>query len=208
MGLWSKAKKYGKKAGMHIGTGGLSAAYDIGKSFTKKDKNIPTSTLTAEQQAQLAALTGKNIGGYDNLFNQQRSLAYNPQNDYQKMNNWEGEFNAGVVNPALTQMNQLIVDTRHSSNLHSSANRYAQDQIRQKTSDMLAGARYDQLMKERNMRMQGQEAARARQQAALSGLGSLSSTALGVQGIENIYKPGRDWFDVASLGVSGLAALK
>ena len=203
--MWKKAKKWGKRAAKAIATGGISEAVNF---LTKDDEVNPTSTLTPEQQAQLAALTGKNISGYDGLFNQLGGLAYSPQNDYSRMANWEGEFNQGVVNPALNQMNQLIDNTKHSSNLHSSANRFAQDKVRQNTMDNLAGMRYNQMMSERGMEMQGQEAARQRQLAALTGLSNLSGQALGVNGVENIVKPGRDWFDIASLGIQGAGLFK
>lgn len=198
----------GKVGGALAGSGALSKLGIPGfPSLTKDDEVNPASILTPEQQQQLAALTQQNISGYGDLFGQLQGMAQNPQNDYKRMANWEGEFNQGVVNPALNQMNQLIADTKHSSNLHSSANRFAQDKIRQDTSDKLAGLRYNQLMTERGMEMTGQEAARQRQLAALTGLSNLSGQALGVNGVENIIKPGRDWMDIAQLGISGLATL-
>ena len=171
-------------------------AWDWGKDivsdifYGKEAEKEQMDLLTPEQREQLAALTGHNIAGYNDLFGQYRGMAARPQNDYSRMANWEGEFNKGVVNPALHQMNQLIGDTKHSSNLHSSANRFAQDKVRQNTMDQLSGLRYNQLMQERGMEMQGQDAARQRQQYALTALSNLSGQGIGVQGIENVVTPG------------------
>ncbi len=185
--------------------GWLSKVGGIFKGKPQKEKSM--STLTPEQEAQLAALTGHNIAGYNSLFDQYRNMAANPQNDYRRMANWETEFNKGVVNPALNQMNQLIGDTKHSSNLHSSANRYAQDRVKQDTMDKLAGLRYNQLMTERGMEMQGQEAARARQLAALTGLSNLSGQAVGVQGIENVVTPAQPGLIQQAAPIAAAAAL-
>jgi len=196
--MFKKIKKSVKKIGSSV-TDSL---------FGTKPKSEQGDLLNEDQQAQLAALTDQNTQGYGDLFGQYRGMANSPQNDYSRMANWEGEFNQGVVNPALNQMNQLIGDTKHSSNLHSSANRFAQDRVRQNTMDNLSGMRYNQMMTERGMEMQGQEAARQRQLAALTGLSNLSGQALGVNGVENIVKPGRDWFDIASLGIQGAGLFK
>lgn len=173
----------------------------------KKPSVDQASTLTPEQQAQLSALSAQNIANYPHMYSALGSLAYNPESNYSKIGNWEGEFNAGVFNPAMNQMNKMIDNTRHSSNLHSSANRYAQDQLRQGLSDQLAGLRYDQLMKERSMQLQGLDDAQQRQMSALGALNNLSGQALGVNGVENIVSKNRDWMDYASLGISGLSAL-
>ena len=166
------------------------------------------STLTPEQQAQLAALTGYNINNYKPMFSTLSSLAYEPQSTYSKLGNWESEFNTGVVNPAMNSMNTMIADTKHSSNLHSSANRLAQDKIRQNTNDKLAGLRYDQLMKERSMEMQGLENMNQNQLSALGALSNLSGQALGVQGIQNIVSKNPGLLDYITTGANVLGALK
>jgi len=90
--------------------------------------------------------------------------AYNDKSSYDSVSNWEGEFDNGVVNPAMRQMQGLIDNTKHSSNLHSSANRYAQDQVRNNTLDNLSTKRYDNVMQQQQMKMQGQEQLLGRQQ--------------------------------------------
>jgi hypothetical protein len=172
-----------------------------------KPKTKQHDLLNEYQQAQLAALTGHNTEGYNDLFGQYRGMMQNPQNDYSRMANWEGEFNQGVVNPALNQMNQLIDNTKHSSNLHSSANRFAQDKVRQNTMDNLSGMRYNQLMTERGMEMQGQEAARQRQLAAMSGLSGLSGQALGTNSKENVVLQGQQGILGPALLGGGMAML-
>ena len=193
------------RAGTGLATGGLSEVFGI--EATGSQTTTPTSTLTPEQKAQLAALTGYNINNYKPMFSTLSSLAYNPQSTYSKLNNWEGEFNTGVVNPALNQMNSMIGDTKHSSMLHSSANRLAQDKIRQNTNDKLAGLRYDQLMKERGMQMQGLENMNQNQLSALGALSNLSSQALGVNGVENIVTQNKGLLDYLAASAPGLAAL-
>lgn len=198
----------GKIGGALAGSGALSNFGIPGfPSLTKDDEVNPESTLTPEQQQQLAALTQQNISGYGDLFGQLQGMAQNPQNDYKRMVNWEGEFNQGVVNPALNQMNQLIGDTKHSSNLHSSANRYAQDRVKQDTMDKLSGLRYNQMMTERGMEMSGQEQARQRQLAALTGLSNLSGQGVGVQGIENVVTPGTPGLVQQLVPLAGSAAI-
>ena len=112
-----------------------------------------------------------------------------------------------MVNPALNQMNSMIGDTKHSSMLHSSANRLAQDKIRQNTNDKLAGLRYEQLMKERGMQMQGLENMNQNQLSALSALSNLSGQALGVNGVENIVTQNKGLLDYLAASAPGLAAL-
>lgn len=176
-------------------------------NFGGKYEVKPASTLTAEQQAQLAALTAQNIANYPQMYSTLSSLAYTPQSTYSKLNNWESEFNTGVVNPAMNSMNTMIADTKHSSNLHSSANRLAQDKIRQNTNDKLARLRYDQLMKERSMQMQSLENMKQNQLSALGALSNLSGQALGVNGVENIVTQNKGPLDYLVASVPGLAAL-
>lgn len=182
------------------------STFAINKLGSKSSVN-PASTLTADQQAQLAALSSQNIANYPQMYSTLGALAYNPQSNYSKLNNWEGEFNTGVVNPALNQMNSMIGDTKHSSMLHSSANRLAQDKIRQNTNDKLAGLRYDQLMKERSMQMQSLDNMKQNQLSALGALSNLSSQALGVNGVENIVTQNKGLLDYLAASAPGLAAL-
>ena len=194
MGLFNKVKSGGKK---------------LLKGLENKKPSVdPASTLTPEQQAQLSALSSQNIANYPMMYSALGGLAYNPQSNYSRLNNWESEFNTGVVNPMTSKMNELIADTRHSSSLHSSANRFAQDKIKQDTLNNLAGLRYDQLMKERAMELQGLDDSQQRQLSALGELSNLSSQALGVNGVENIVNKKRDWMDYATFGVSAIGALK
>ncbi len=190
-------------------TGKLGQNPFWGKGGGKGGNNVdPASTLTAEQQAYLAQLSGLNGQMLPQTMSTLGGLAYNPQSNYSKMNNWEGEFQAGVVNPAMDQMNQAIDNTKHSSNLHSSANRYAQDQLRSGTMNQLAGLRYDQGMKERSMQLQGLDNAQANQMSALGALSNLSGQALGVQGVENIVSKNPSWLDYLSTGANVIGALK
>ena len=184
------------------GIGGLS-----GLTGSNSPKVDTASTLTAEQQRQLAALTNQNISNYQPMFSTLGSLAYNPQTTYSKLNNWENEFQSGVVNPALSQMNTAIDNTKHSSNLHSSANRLAQDKIRQNTLNDLAAKRYNQMMTERSMEMQAAENALQNQLSALGALGNLSGQALGVNGVENIATKNPTILDYATAGGSLLGGL-
>lgn len=87
---------------------------------------------------------------------------YDPGNSYDSVNNWEAEFQNGVVNPAMDQMNRAIANTQHSSNLHSSANRAAQDNVRNATLNDLASKRYNNVMNQQQMKMQGTESSLGR----------------------------------------------
>lgn len=179
----------------------------LGMGAQGSDEVIPTSTLTAEQQAYLNSLIGQNTQSLPQTFSALGSLAYNPKSNYSKMGNWESEFQSGVVNPALNQMNSLIDNTKHSSNLHSSANRLAQDKIRQATNDKIAGLRYNQLMKERTMQMQGLDNAQSNQLSALGALANLSGQALGVNGVENIVSHNNGALDYLTALAPAVGAL-
>jgi len=167
------------------------------------------STLTAEQLALLGMSANASQANLATLYGEYGKLATSPiKSTYEDVADWENKFQNGVVNPAMNQLNSLIDNTKHSSNLHSSANRYAQDQLRQGTMDSLSGMRYQNTMAQQQMKQAGLDDAYTRQLAALGGLSNLNANALGVQGVENIVTPKRDWMDLAGLGVNAYAASK
>ena len=143
--------------------------------------NNQVSTLTKEQKEylkQLSGMAGQNLsglyGGYNDIagsgstFQQQnytnpyQATAYNPTSAYESVANWEQEFQNGVQNPALRQMNQNIAASRNRSNLHSRAAVADESNIRQNTADNISGQRYNDVMAQQQMKMQGQESALGR----------------------------------------------
>lgn len=169
----------------------------------------PASTLTPEQLALLGLSADASRANLATLYGEYGKLASSPiKSTYEDVADWENKFQTGVVNPAMNVMNKSIADTKHSSNLHSSANRLAQDGIRQKTIDNLSGLRYQNTMAQQQMKQAGLDDAYTRQLSALTGLSNLNANALGVQGVENIVTPKRDWMDLVGLGASVYAAGK
>lgn len=141
------------------------------------------STLTPSQKALLSQVGGLqqqyNPGTYSLL----SSLAGDPQNSYEyNMDNGEAAFNSGVVNPALQQLNQQIGNVKHSSMLHSSANRNAQDKLKQNIMNSLNNMRYQNMLQQQQLKQQGQESAYTRQLQALGQLMGGNQTVLGTQG--------------------------
>ena len=89
------------------------------------------------------------------------------------MANWEQEFQNGVQNPALRQMNQNIAASRNRNNLHSGAAIADETNIRQNTADNISGQRYNNVMAQQQMKMQGQESALGRELSHLTNQANL-----------------------------------
>jgi len=142
-----------------------------------------TSTLTAAQKALL-----NQVGGLQQQYNPETysvlsGLAGNPESPYEySADNGAAAFNSGITNPALQQLNQQIGNTKHSSMLHSSANRYAQDQLKQNTMNSLNNLKYQDQLQQQQLKQQGQDSAYTRQLQALSQLMGGNQAVLGTQG--------------------------
>jgi len=162
---------------------------DTFTSMNYQDKNAYTGETYADKglNSYVAPKTAYDAGnsykatGY-NAQNSFADTAYDAGNSYDSVKNWEGEFNSGVVDPSIRKMNDLINTTKHSSNLHSSANRYAQDQVRNNTLDNLAAQRYDNVMKQQALKMQGTESALGRTLSNQTAQNSLRQ-----QGLQDMY---------------------
>jgi|GEM_PF-3578080 len=141
-----------------------------------------TSTLTAAQKALL-----NQVGGLQQQYNPQTysvlsGLSTNPQSSYEyDTDNGAAAFQTGIVNPALQQLNQQLGNTQHSSMLHSSANRYAQDQLKQNTMNNINNLSYQNQLQQQQLKQQGQESAYNRQLTSLSQLLGGNQTVLGTQ---------------------------
>lgn len=163
--------------------------------------------------------------GQRNLLNQQSGLQqqYNPQTygllnslganptdnySYESQQAAGQAFNTGIVNPALKQLNQQIAGTQHSSNLHSSANRYAQDQLRGKTMDNLANLNYQNVLNQQKMEQEAGESASQRQLASLNALLGGNQTVLGTQGTALQKKAGLlDMINAGAGTIKGIGSL-
>ena len=154
-----------------------------------------TSTLTKGQRGLLSQLGGLqqqyNGGAYEGLNNS----AYEYDAD-----NGAAAFQSGVVNPAMQQLNRQLGNAQHSSMLHSSANRYAQDQMRQNTMNSLNNLQYQNMLQQQQMKQQAGENAYGRQMSALQGLLAGNQNVLGTKGVGLQRKPGL--LDLMSAGGS------
>lgn len=149
------------------------------------------STLTGKQDKLLKQLGGLqsdyNSGTYRGL----NRIAKNPNSAYEyNADNGEAAFESGVVNPALQQLREQIANTSHSSQLHSSANRYAQDQLKQNTMNNLSNMKYQNMIQQQQFKQGAQENAYTRQQQALAQLLGGNQTVLGTQGTAMVKQPG------------------
>lgn len=185
-----------KRVALGVQTGGLSEIPYYLKNHQGGGTDInQASTLTADQKAYLAQLNGVNSNNLQGLSAGYNDLINNP------VDKFTPEFEAGVVNPAMSQLSQAIADTQHSSNLHSSANRYATNQLKNSTLNNIAGLRYNGLMT--NQQLQSQ-----RQLAGLQGLAGLSGQGLGVNGVENVISKKPGLLDYLNTGANIVGALK
>ena len=193
----------------------------VKKTIFGSVNNNQASTLTNAQKEYLKQLSGQagdNLsglyGGYNDIagsgstFQQQtynnpyqatgynaqntfQSTGYNPTSAYESVANWEQEFQNGVVNPAQRQMNQNISASRNRNNLHSRAAVADESNIRQNTADNISGQRYNNVMAQQQMKMQGQESALGREfshltnQAGLQQQGAESAEQRGLQHLTN-----------------------
>jgi hypothetical protein len=191
---------------------GAGIGYGIGSQATGYDPNAgnkvqTASTLTPEQKAYLAQLIGQNAQYMPSTMSVLGSYGYYPQSNYVNTYN-EGNFQTGVINPALNTMNKNIANLRHSNNLHSSANRNYQDQVRNKTISELSNLRYNQVQTDRSNEIQGYNNAQSNQLSALTALNNLSGQALGVQGVENIVSQNPNYLDYINTGINAYGAMR
>lgn len=155
------------------------------------------STLTKGQNGLLNQLSGLQNQYNGNTYAGLNAIANNPNNAYEyNADNGAAAFQSNIINPALRQMNTNIANTMHSSNLHSSANRTAQDNVRQNTMDNLNNLSYQNMMNQQKLKQEGQESAYGRQLQSLSQLLGGNSSVLGTQGTALSKAPGL--FDVIS----------
>lgn len=173
--------------------------------------NNQASTLTSAQKDLL-----KQLGGLNQKYNPQSysvlsGLAYNPQSSYQyNADNGAAAFQSGIVDPAMNQLDKQIADTKHSSMLHSSANRMAQDTLKQNTMDNINNLKYQDQIKQQQLKQQAQENSYSRQLSSLQQLLSGNSQVLGTQGIQNYQTPTGGLLDIISAGgqaAGGIGAL-
>ena len=150
------------------------------------------STLTEGQRNLLGQQAGLQQQYNPQTYNLLGSLSAQPTDNYryENMEAANQAFKTGIENPALRQLNQQIANTQHSSNLHSSANRYAQDQLRSKTLDNLANLNYQNVLNQQQLEQQAGEQASGRQLQSLNSLLGGNQTVLGTQGVALQKAPG------------------
>lgn len=167
------------------------------------------STITRGQEKLLNQLGRLNRHYNPQTYATLADLSGAPGNSYQyDADNGAQAFNQGIVNPALQQLNQQIADVQHSSSLHSSANRAAQDQLRQNTMNSLNTARYQDMMQQQQLRQQAQEQAYARQLQSLGQLMGGNASVLGTQAAALSKTPGLlDYASGAGSLMKGLGSL-
>jgi hypothetical protein len=167
------------------------------------------STQTREQRAllkQQAALQQQsNAQAYSTL----NGIASNPDNAYEyNADNGAAAFKAGVINPALQQLNQQIGNNQHSSMLHSSANMYGQNQLKQNTMNNLNNLQYQDNLQQQQMKQQGKTDAYSRQLQSLGQLMGGNASVLGTQAVSLQKKPGIiDGITAATGAASGIMSL-
>lgn len=143
----------------------------------------PVSTLTPAQRELLSQLGGLQQDYNPSTYAGLAGIAGSPDSAYKyDAEGMQNAFKQGVFNPAMQQLNQQLGATKHSSSLHSSANRYAQDQLRQNIMNNLNNINWQNLLRQQEMEQQGQENAYARQMQALGGLMGGNQAVLGTQG--------------------------
>jgi exonuclease VII large subunit len=81
----------------------------------------------------------------------------------------------------LQQLNQQLANTQHSSMLHTSANRYAQDQLKQNTMNNINNLSYQNQLQQQQLKQQAQDSAYNRQLSSLAQLMGGNQTVLGTQ---------------------------
>ena len=150
-----------------------------------------TSTLTPEQRALLGQLSGLQQQYNGNTYGILNEIAGNPTSAYEyDTDNGAAAFQSGIINPAMRQLNQQLRNVQHSSSLHSSANRFAQDQLKQGTMDNLNNLSYQNMLQQQQAKQSAQENAYGRQLSSLGQLMGGNQQVLGTQGVALQKKPG------------------
>lgn len=169
-----------------------------------KPETSSMSTLTPEQRRyfnQYMSGVGQHQQG---TWDQLSQLGANPRSAYSAIPNWEQEFQRGVVDPSRQMMQDQLAGVQHTSERHSSARKFQEQNVMRDYANRLAQMRYGQLNTERGLQMQGMENAYGRQQQALGTMQSAFTAPLGVRGRENIVSQGSNPFTDAI--VPGLMA--
>jgi hypothetical protein len=140
------------------------------------------NTLTPEQKALLSQMGGLQQQYNTNTYSTLNGIASNPESSYEyDTDNGAAAFQSGIVNPALQQLNQQLANTQHSSMLHTSANRYAQDQLKQNTMNNINNLSYQNQLQQQQLKQQAQDSAYNRQLSSLAQLMGGNQTVLGTQ---------------------------
>ena len=179
------------------------------KLLSKIDKDTlfggtkQVDTLNPQQRALLEQMSNLQQQYNPQTLATLAQIGYTPQSAYKyNQQTMQDAFNAGIVNPALDQLNRQIANTQHSSMLHSSANRIAQDRLREGVLNNLNNLNWQNLLQQQQLEQQAQENAYQRQLSSLSQLLGGNSQILGTQATALTKKPGL--LDMAT-GVAGLA---
>ncbi|PKL19572.1 MAG: hypothetical protein CVV49_00615 [Spirochaetae bacterium HGW-Spirochaetae-5] len=141
------------------------------------------STLTPAQKSLLSQLGGLQQQYNPGTFAALSSIGRNPSSSYEyNADNGAAAFNSGVVNPALQKLNEQLGNSQHSSMLHSSANRQAQDKLKSDTLNNINNLQYQNVLNQQQLKQQGQDNAYSRQLNALASLMGGNQSVLGTQG--------------------------
>ena len=163
------------------------------------------SSQTKEQRGNLRQLASLNQQYNPMTYSTLAGLSTNPLSAYQyDADNGARAFQQGIINPAMDQMNRMIADTQHSSNLHSSANRAAQDKVRQDTSNYINNQAYQNMLNQQQMRQQAQEQMYGRQLQSLNSLLGGNNTVLGTQATYQKKNPGALDYAIAAGNTLGM----
>jgi hypothetical protein len=142
------------------------------------------STLNSAQKSLLNQLGGLQKQYNPETYSLLGGLAGNPQSSYEyDADNGAQAFQYGIVDPAMLELRKQIGNTQHSSMLHSSANRNAQDTLRQNTMNNLNNLSYQNMLQQQQLKQQGQESAYNRQLSALGQLMGGNQQVLGTQAV-------------------------
>jgi len=150
--------------------------------FFGKDTIKRKNRLTGEQNQTLDAFSNAGQSAAGTL----GRLSQGPQSSYAGMRNWEQEFNQGVVNPAMNQLQTQLGNLAHSNERHSSANQALRANTVADMTDKIASMRYNMLNRERDLKVNAQEQAYQRQNQQLQAMAGMGQGALGTQAYEMV----------------------
>lgn len=138
------------------------------------------STLTPEQLALLNQQAGLQQGLNPTLYSNINNEITNPTSSYSYDNGQAARdaFQTGIVDPARAELNRQIGDTMHSSNIHSSANRAAIDNLKTNTMNNLNNLNYQDILNQQKLEQEAEEQANQRK---------LGYTTMGLGQNQNIY---------------------